>query len=158
MNNHFITIEEVSEYIYNKINSKVAFLYATNAVGKTSISKCINDVENDNSNIILYNAFVEEYFIWHKDFENEEYYLTINDYDTFIQDAVIVQGLDSEINKNFRSLINSKIDVDFEIIGNRIEKISFSLQTGDDSVVKNIKISKGEESLFIWSVFLTILE
>ena len=158
MNRSFKNIEDVAEYIFNEFNNKVTFLYATNAIGKTTISKCIDDVENVNNNIICYNAFVEEYFIWHKDFENDEYYLTINDYDTFVQDAVIVQGLDSEINKNFRSLINNKIDVDFQIIDNHIEKISFSLQTGDDSVVKNIKISKGEESLFIWAVFLTILE
>lgn len=158
MNDPFTIIEDVAEYIFNSLKNKVTFLYATNAVGKTSISKCIYDVENDSNNIICYNAFVEEYFIWHKDFENEEYFLTINDYDTFIQDAIIVQGLDTEVNKNFRSLINSKIDADFQILNNRIEKISFSLQTGDDSVVRNIKISKGEECLFIWSVFLTILE
>jgi len=36
--------------------------------------------------------------------------------------------------------------------------VSFSIDRGDDESVPNIKISKGEESNFVWSVFYSFLE
>ena len=37
-------------------------------------------------------------------------------------------------------------------------EITFSLPTGDEGAIENIKISKGEESIFIWSVFFVLME
>lgn len=37
-------------------------------------------------------------------------------------------------------------------------EVAFSFERGDDEISKNIKISKGEESLFIWCVFYSIFE
>ena len=36
--------------------------------------------------------------------------------------------------------------------------MTFSLARGDDESLDNIKISKGEESNFIWCVFYSLLE
>ena len=37
-------------------------------------------------------------------------------------------------------------------------EVTFSLERGDDEHSGNLKISKGEESNFIWSVFYTLIE
>jgi hypothetical protein len=36
--------------------------------------------------------------------------------------------------------------------------VTFSLERGDDEQSGNLKISKGEESNFIWSIFYTLIE
>jgi hypothetical protein len=154
---NYDNISELAEEILDKSFNKNLLVFANNSVGKTSLSKCITDLKVPNE-YFCYNAFVEETFIWVNDLENDEYYLTINNNDTFINEAVITNGLENRINEVFRSLIDSKIDSEFEIKENRIEKVYFSFKTGDESSVQNIKLSKGEESLFIWSIFCTIIE
>ncbi len=157
MNNSYNNIVELSEKIIDEGANKTFLIFANNSVGKTTLSKCISDLKEFNE-CFCFNAFVEETFNWVNDFENEEYYLTINDYDMFIRDAIITNGLDNRINEIFRSLIDSKIDSNFVIEENKINKVYFSLETGDDKNISNIKLSKGEESLFIWAVFCTIIE
>lgn len=156
MKNNYNDITELANEIIDKASNNNLLIFANNSVGKTSLSKSITDLK-ELDEIFCYNAFVEECFKWNNDFENDEYYLTIIN-DTFINEAVITNGLDTRINEIFRSLITSKIDANFEIKDDRIEKVCFSLNPGDESSVNNIKLSKGEESLFIWSIFCTIIE
>lgn len=157
MKSNYKNIVEIAEDILDKSSNKNLLIFANNSVGKTSLSKCITDLKASGE-LFCYNAFVEECFEWVNDFENDEYYLTINGNDTFINEAVITNGLENRINEVFRSLLDSKIDSNFDIEGNRITKVYFSLTTGDETSVQNIKLSKGEESLFIWSIFCTIIE
>ena len=156
MKNNYNDISNLAAEIIDKSSNKSLLVFANNSVGKTSLSKCITDLKEPNE-VFCYNAFVEESFNWVNDFENEEYYLTINN-DSFINEAVIINGLENRINEVFRSLIDSKIDSNFEIEDNKIKKVYFSLTTGDEKSVSSIKLSKGEESLFIWSIFCTIIE
>lgn len=37
-------------------------------------------------------------------------------------------------------------------------EVMFSVRRGDDESIENIKISKGEESVFVWSVFYSLME
>lgn len=154
----FNTIDDISTYFVNDFSNRSLLLYANNAIGKTSLSRNIARNVLNNNNMLCYNAFFEEYFVWEKNYELDQYYMIINKYDTFVQKAINEQGLEKSINDNFRKLITKKIDINFETLNDKIEKISFSLQTGDDSSIDYIKISKAEESMFIWSVFYTILE
>lgn len=47
---------------------------------------------------------------------------------------------------------------DKEIIVKAFSEVTFTLERGDDEPSGNLKISKGEESNFIWSVFYTLLD
>jgi wobble nucleotide-excising tRNase len=79
-------------------------------------------------------------------------------------------GLDQNIIANFQSYGNDKLTPKFneeyktknkdnkEIIIPAYSEVTFSFQRGDDTRSGNIKISKGEESLFIWSLFYTLLK
>ncbi len=150
------TIDELTNKIVTNYSNKILLIYANNGIGKTRTSYCLRKKFKSNE-VLCFSAFFEEYFIWNYDSENEEYYLQINDSDAIIYNAIITNGLDADINKNFIYLANKKININFEIVAERITRITFSLTTGDDTTIDNIKISKGEETLFIWSVFYSIV-
>ncbi len=157
MNSKYNNICELAEKIITEDKNKTLLVFASNSVGKTTLSKCICNLKEFDE-YFCFNTFVEETFSWINDFNNDEYCLTINENDVFIRDAIITYGLENRINEIFRSIIDSKIDANFIVGENKINKICFSLATGDNSFISNIKLSKGEESLFIWSVFCTIIE
>lgn len=55
----------------------------------------------------------------------------------------------------FKEFTSSKIEPN---INTSTGVITFSLPTGDEQFIENIKISKGEESIFIWTVFFVLME
>jgi hypothetical protein len=152
------SITDVATQIKEKLcinadRKSIALLYAFNAVGKTRLSvefDMLNDNENGEIKVLSYNAFLEDLFVW----DNESFILKFDHQDWRIE-LVKDQGLENEIVDNFKTLTNSRIEpsFDFEAGG-----VSFSIMSGDTDSIDNIKISKSEESLLIWSIFYSILE
>jgi wobble nucleotide-excising tRNase len=159
-NTTFDTIEKVANDIQSKLNSssakkKIVLLYAFNGTGKTRLSTLMqndsnSDDESEVSKILSYNAFFEDLFTW----ENDEYILEFNP-NNYIIKFIIDQGLDNQITDNFQKLTRSKILPYYDW---QSGQISFSFSPGDERSEDNVKISRGEESLFVWSVFFTVLE
>lgn len=142
-------------------NKKVTLLYAFNGTGKTRLSMEFKDLVNESKDdevikhVVYYNAFTEDLFSWDNDFENDiERKLKINKNSSFIE-LIERQGKENEIAERFKEFTSSKIEPN---INTSTGEITFSLPTGDDEAVENIKISKGEESVFIWSVFFVLME
>ena len=152
----YSSLVEIAKKIKDS-NKKVTLLYAFNATGKTRLSmefkNLVNESEDDN--VVYYNAFTEDLFSWDNDLENDnERKLKINKNSSFI-DLVKRQGKENEIAERFKEFTSSKIEPN---INTSIGEITFSLPTGDEEAVENIKISKGEESIFIWTVFFVLME
>lgn len=150
---------EIKKALDSLEDSKNTFLlFAFNGTGKTRISS-VFDQENfpeDNPPIdqiitLSYNALFEDLFRW----DNPSNTMFFDDSYSPIIELIIEQSLENEITKNFQYFTKSKIDVNFDT--SECE-IYFSYATGDDSAEDRIKISRGEESLFIWSIFYTVLE
>ncbi len=156
----FDSIENLAKEIKKKLKvtkkKKIGALYAFNSTGKTRLSTILNesnreDEESDGKiKVLCYNAFLEDMFIW----DNENYVLSFNT-NSWIVKLVIDQGLDGDIIDNFKDIINSNIEPSFDFTNG---EIAFNVVSGDDNSKNNIKISKGEESIFIWSFFYTILK
>ena len=127
---------------------KVSILYACNTSGKTRLSTLFN--EQYEAEVLCYNAFVEDLFHWNND--TLRLYVDKN---SWLVQLIKSEGLEGDIIDNFKKLMNSKIEPSFDL-ENGI--ITFGNYTGDSATVENVKISRGEESLFIWSVFYTILD
>ena len=127
-----------------KIN--VVLLYAFNGTGKTRISELIT--EEEENKCLFYNAYVEDYFTWNN--REKEFLIDMNA-DLFR--IIRTQELENDIIDNFKSLVETKLEPVFDIPD---AKITFQLATGDSNSTQNVKISKGEESMFIWSVFYSI--
>lgn len=157
--------------------SPFVLLYAFNGTGKTRLSSAFKNLgkvadengEVQNRDTLYFNAFTEDLFLWDNDLESDEYRrLMLNTASTFFV------GLhELEIENRIRPLLGRYADFDFklrfefddrngEIVG---AEVTFSREVligeGDDArteVVDGIKISRGEENIFIWSFFLAILQ
>ncbi|EAD2624999.1 AAA family ATPase [Listeria monocytogenes] len=163
---------------------KVQLIYAFNGTGKTRLSrefksllptKLDGDTELELSevvskNYLYYNAFTEDLFYWDNDLENDtEPKLKIHP-NTFTNWILERQGQDRNIISNFQHYTDEKLTPHFNEEysvknknGNNITvgaftEITFSYERGNDEISDNIKISKGEESNFVWCVFYSLLE
>lgn len=173
------TLTEIAETLRDA-DKKVQLIYAFNSSGKTRLSRAFKNLiaprnENDDETldeailprdkILYYNAFTEDLFYWDNDLENDlELKLNIQP-NTFTDWVFLEQGQDQNVVANFQRLTNKRLNPSFNphyrmVDGKRvyyIKDVTFSVETGDDDTSGNIKISKGEESIFIWSVFFTLL-
>lgn len=154
------SLAEIAQKIKNS-NKKVTLLYAFNATGKTRLSmefkNLVNEPKDDEviKHVVYYNAFTEDLFSWDNDLENDnDRKLKLNKNSSFIE-LIERQGKENEIAERFKEFTSSKIEPN---INTSTGEITFSLPTGDEESVENIKISKGEERIFIWTVFFVLME
>lgn len=145
------------------LEENIILIYAFNATGKTRLSVSYKDeskkTNDDKHSGVYYNAFSEDLFIWNNDEEN-----------------ICLNILPSSLNK-FHSLlteddIHKKLEpykFDFKCrfeakdIEKGIDSISFfiKLDEEDEEGQKKeqlIKISRGEERIFVWCFFLALFE
>ena len=139
-------------------NKKFILLYAYNGTGKTRLSTAFKDIgkQGDARDTLYFNAFTEDLFFWDNDLKNDrERVLKIN------RDSRFFAGLEElEMDNRIRPLLNRYVDFDFKIDTDDWE-VSFSreIQNGDKlETVDDIKISRGEENIFIWCFFLAIVQ
>lgn len=160
----FEDLNGVAEELINN-DKKINILYAFNGTGKTRLSmKFAKKLDSDENNKVLYfNAFIEDLFTWNnqdnsistdKGFLFEFVSLKLDTSSNFFQ-ILKDSGKDTEVIELFQYYIGSKVEpnIDFET-----GHITFNLPTGDDDAVSNIKISRGEESVFMWSIFYVLVE
>lgn len=163
------TLTEIAQQL-KAADKKVQLIYAFNGSGKTRLSREFkrliapknNDADDDGEHlelarkkILYYNAFTEDLFYWDNDLESDtEPKLKIQP-NSFTDWVLKDQGQDRNIITNFQRYANQKLTPHFS---EDFTKITFSLERGDDERSGNLKISKGEESNFIWSVFYTLLD
>lgn len=141
-------------------NKKVQLVYAFNGVGKTRLSRefrlLIDPKEDDNASVkvIYYNAFTEDLFSWDNDLKGDtERKLEIHP-NSFTHWVLAEQGKDLHTIGNFQHFSNTKVLPKFN---KDFSAVTFSLPH-DGGTIENVKISKGEERNFIWSVFYSLLE
>ena len=145
-------------------NKKCQLIFAHNGTGKTRLSMAFKDLgKQDNSHDTLYfNAFTEDLFFWDNDLDNDtDRVLVLNDYSHFFD------GIEKlEMETRIRPFVQKYVDFDFRITKEKHRKeadkeeierweVSFFLPENPD---KNIKVSRGEEHIFIWCFFLAILQ
>lgn len=179
-----VTLAEVAQQLKDS-DKKVQLVYAFNGTGKTRLSREFikllspideySDDEFRQRKILYYNAHTEDLFYWDNDLEfGIEPKLNIQP-NLFTSWILNDQGLDQQIVNNFQRLSGSQISPVFheknESISFKISKNSFLVTEDGDHITtesgesitvsssdEQIKISKGEESNFIWSIFYTLLE
>lgn len=139
-------------------NKKFILLYAYNGTGKTRLSTAFKDLgkSGDNRDTLYFNAFTEDLFAWDNDLANDrQRVLKIN------KDSRFFAGLEEmEFDNRIRPLLDRYADFDFRIDTDSWE-VSFSREVhiGDTlETVEDIKVSRGEENIFIWCFFLAIVE
>ena len=145
----FKCIKNDLDRILDKPNSSnIVTIYAHNGSGKTRLSKIFQDKYKEE--VLCYNAFLEDSFTW----DNNNLIFKINEM-SWILKLIKDEGLNEKISNNFKNFIGKNIEPD---VNNETGEILFNLPTGDTMAQNNIKISRGEESLFIWTIFYTVIE
>jgi wobble nucleotide-excising tRNase len=133
---------------------KFALLYAYNGTGKTRLSMAFKDVGKTESggDTLYYNAYTEDLFSWDNDLEGDtERKLKINANSRFIQGArESAVNIEERIGKYLERYASFNFRIDYE---NWFVDFYYD-GAGEDF----IKVSRGEENLFIWCVFLAICE
>lgn len=168
-------------------NRKVQLIYAFNGVGKTRLSRAFkeliapkhDDDEADEEDgraalprekILYYSAFTEDLFYWDNDLlADAEPKLKIQP-NSFTDWILVEQGQDQNIVANFQHYVGDKLTPHFneertekdeagkDVTVKAFSEVTFTLERGDNERSGQLKISKGEESNFIWSIFYTLLD
>lgn len=179
------TLTEIAQQLKDA-NKKVQLIYAFNGSGKTRLSREFKELiapkdttgengdepelaELSRNKILYYNAFTEDLFYWDNDLEQDtEPKLKIQP-NSFTDWVLKDQGQDQNIIENFQYYTDRKLTPHFneEYFSNESDtktkvstftEVRFSFERGNDERSEYVKISKGEESSFIWSVFYTLIE
>ncbi|WP_044470852.1 AAA family ATPase [Mannheimia massilioguelmaensis] len=156
-------LEEIAQELKNS-QKKVQLIYAFNGTGKTRLSRYFKELivpktpeatELARNKILYYNAFTEDLFYWDNDLNGDrEPKLKIQP-NSFTKWVLEEQGQDQNIIANFQRYTDEKLTPNFS---QDFSEVYFSFQRGDDNPEMYIKISKGEERNFVWSIFYTLLE
>lgn len=177
------TLTEIAQSIIAD-NKKVQLIYGFNGTGKTRLSGEFKeliapknaevDEVDTKPKILYYNAFTEDLFYWDNDLENDEdrkLKIYPNKYTKWVLKD---QGQEPNIAKHFQRYTNDKLTPHFneqytikdkedkDVIIPAYSEVRFSFERGNFEREENappeyVKISKGEESCFIWSVFYSLL-
>ncbi|CAI07590.1 anticodon nuclease [Aromatoleum aromaticum EbN1] len=181
----FPSLPELAQQLRTELaQKKFVLLYAYNGTGKTRLSVAFKDLgkkrvllgsllteasepietedgdtielEDIQGDTLYFNAFTEDLFHWDNDLKNDrERVLKIN------KDSRFFAGLgELEMDNRIRPLLNRYADFDFRIDTTEWE-VSFSREVeieGAKTVAEDIKVSRGEENIFIWCFFLAIVE
>lgn len=149
-----------------KIDKKVQIIYAFNGTGKTRLSKEFKNLispknedeseELEDKKILYYNAFTEDLFYWDNDLKNDGINIKLLIQKNSFTDWIFnKQGLDKDVITAFQEYTNRNLMPRFS---SNFSEVTFSFERGNDEISENIKISKGEESCFIWSIFYTFMK
>ncbi|WP_038914577.1 AAA family ATPase [Dickeya zeae] len=161
------TLTEIAQEL-QAANKKVQLIYAFNGTGKTRLSREFkaqiapkNNTEDEqpselaHKKILYYSAFTEDLFYWDNDLEHDaEPKLKILP-NSFTKWVLEEQGQDQNIATTFQHYTNEKLTPHFNP---DFSEVSFSFERGNNQQEPNIKISKGEENNFIWSIFYSLIE
>lgn len=135
-------------------NHHFVLLYAYNGTGKTRLSMEFKNIskkrkKNPVTDTLYYNAFTEDLFHWNNDLENDtQRHLIIN------RNSRFFEGFrELALEEKIFNFLERYADFDFKI---DYDDWTITFNKGDEN--NNIKVSRGEENIFIWCIFLAIAE
>jgi hypothetical protein len=155
----FVDLNDLATQLRSELeNKKFILLYAYNGTGKTRLSSAFKELgkSGDQRDTLYFNAFTQDLFSWDNDLDGDsERKLIINSASTFFD------GLEEmEMDNRIRPFLNRFADFDFVIDTTKWE-VSFSREVSNGTTtntIDNIKVSRGEENIFIWCFFLAIAQ
>ena len=146
-------------------DKKVQLIYAFNGVGKTRLSRAFKELispkstddesEEHKIKVLYYNAFTEDLFYWDNDLDADADRKLKIQPNNFTNWVLKEQGQENNILRHFQHYTSDKLTPRFN---EEYNEITFSIGGGNENIIENIKISKGEESCLIWCVFYSLLE
>ena len=155
-----MTLESIAKTIREE-KRDIILIYAFNATGKTRLSVAYKDLTREDGKHagVYYNAFSEDIFVWDNDIGSDEpANMRLN-----ITKSILNRhhaDLNEDAVREKLAPYKPRYEFKFRLHDDPakgIEYITFSLPDGDDGE-GNIKISRGEERIFIWCFFLALFD
>lgn len=139
----------------------IILIYAFNGTGKTLLSKTYKDITKDskkNHTGVYYNAYSEDLFRWNNDEENNNDRIRLEVVDSSLSKLHQYFGDESSIKEKLK-IYRPTYDFRFKYKNdNQEEGIEYIWFFKEEDKDNWIKISRGEERIFIWCFFLTLFE
>ena len=153
------------------LKENIVLIYAFNSVGKTRLSVAYKDITKAGNNGdhagVYYNAYSEDLFVWDNDEENDGANIRL-----LIQRSSLNQFHSSLDEDSLRKKLKSykpKFDFKFNFYSDvtaGIEAVQFFLKNEQQDEISSdevstmipdvpIKLSRGEEQIFIWCIFVS---
>jgi len=145
-------------------DKKCYLLFAYNGTGKTRLSSAFKDLgkkpirgtDEKTADTLYYNAFTEDLFTWNNDLAGDTDRRLL-----FNKDSRFFRGLDGfAIDTRIRPLLDRYADCDFTLFFDEGYVVfSREVRKGNSTVTEDrIKVSRGEENIFIWCFFLAVAQ
>lgn len=159
----FDNLDALAAHLRHELEDKrFILIYAYNGTGKTRLSMAFKDIgkqgegEDATRDTLYFNAFTEDLFTWDNDLDGDTArVLKMNAASRFFA------GLETlEMETRIRPFLHRYADFDFSIDYSDWS-IRFSREVHAEETtqtIDNIKVSRGEENLFIWCFFLAIVQ
>lgn len=154
-------LTEIATILRSK-QQEALLIYAFNGTGKTRLSRAFKELVSPKNNsglarndILYYNALTEDLFYWDNDLNQDSQPKLKIQPNTFTNWVLKEQAQDQNIITHFQRYTNDKLTPKFS---EEFNEVTFSFTRGNDEVEENIKISKGEESNFVWSIFYSLIK
>lgn len=159
-NRTFGNLPELAMHLRERLETKkYILLFAFNGTGKTRLSMAFKELgkqgedEEETRDTLYFNAFTEDLFYWDNDLENDaKRVLRLN------RDSHFFDGLQElEMENRIGPLLARYADFDF-LIDYDTWEITFFRETDADGAPIPIKVSRGEENIFVWCFFLAVAQ
>jgi wobble nucleotide-excising tRNase len=164
------TLRNVAVRLRDDLNNHhFVLLYAYNGTGKTRLSMEFKNIskkrkKNPVTDTLYYNAFTEDLFHWNNDLDNDiERHLIINTQSAFFNGFKEL-ALDEKIFSYLERYADFNFDLDFTkktiAFKKEVRNPKFTPGSGEPEFITqpDIKVSRGEENIFIWCIFLVLIE
>lgn len=147
----FESLYRLAQRLRDDLNNKdIVLFFAYNGTGKTRLSMEFKEQgkQRQERDTLYFNAYTEDLFHWDNDLNNDtQRVLTIN------SDSNFFNGFkELALEEKIFSYLERYADFDFRV---DYENWTISFSRGES---EHIKVSRGEENMFIWCVFLAICE
>jgi hypothetical protein len=158
-----VALEDIAKRLRDD-DARIALAYAFNATGKTQLCVAYKNATKhaDGSHAgVYYNAYSEDLFVWDNDEENDGANVrftvrpsSLSKFHTLLTEDNVREKLNAYKPKFGFALNLYKDDPE-----KGIESISFFIPNQNPDVPqKPIKVSRGEERIFVWCFFLALFE
>lgn len=149
----FRSLRRLGQRLRDDLNStQIVLLFAYNRTGKTRLSMEFKDQGKRRhagvSDTLYFNAYTEDLFVWENDLDGDaSRHLQLNSRSTFF-DGLKDLSLDETIAAFLSRYADFSFDIDYVTW-----KVTFRKGNAE-----NIKISRGEQNIFIWCLFMALCE
>lgn len=163
----FTSIEGVAIELRDQLTGgqqKFVLVFAYNGTGKTRLSLAFKDrssTRNKQPDTLYFNSFTEDLFTWRQDPDEPDLFSFNFDPSSHFFDVITQNAaFELKVQEHFQRYYPLSFKIDYERKSIRFSREETSIRGKEPRLetIDNIKVSRGEQTIFIWCFFLAIVQ